>query len=390
MRTYIAQTWGWDEAVQEQMFRERFDPATLTIIELDERPIGVLSTTEADRAIELGNIEILPEHQRRGYGAVIVGEVLTKARSRCHDVRLQVLKVNPARTLYERLGFEVTGATPTHYLMRARATTSPKTSPPESVVRAFGIVEGLVQLRGGRGNSWATSSAVLKPVEDVAEASWIADLAAPLEPRRFRLARPIAAADKGWIVDGWSAWTRVAGEHSVTRWPELLAAATAFHAAVVNVPKPEFIDRRDDRWRIADRVAWGELPAREFATVPHLERLLGARRSLNLDSQLIHGDLVGNVLFADGLPPAIIDLSLYWRPVGYSAALVVGDALAWEGAEPSILGLLQRFAEWPQLLLRAVIFRIVVSELARRAEPGRNDLSEHYRALVDLALSTVS
>jgi ribosomal protein S18 acetylase RimI-like enzyme len=32
-------------------------------------------------------------------------------------VTLQVLKVNPARRLYERLGFRVTGETPTHFLM---------------------------------------------------------------------------------------------------------------------------------------------------------------------------------------------------------------------------------------------------------------------------------
>ena len=33
-------------------------------------------------------------------------------------VELQVLKVNPARRLYGRLGFQVTGETETHYLMQ--------------------------------------------------------------------------------------------------------------------------------------------------------------------------------------------------------------------------------------------------------------------------------
>src|SRR5207248_4890163 len=35
------------------------------------------------------------------------------------SVGLQVLKVNPARSLYKRLGFLTTGQTATHYLMRA-------------------------------------------------------------------------------------------------------------------------------------------------------------------------------------------------------------------------------------------------------------------------------
>jgi uncharacterized protein (TIGR02569 family) len=228
---------------------------------------------------------------------------------------------------------------------------------------------------------------VLKPVDDEAEANWIANLAANVEQDGFRVARPIATLDGRWIIDGWSAWTRVKGEHSTTRWHEVLAAATAFHAAVADVPKPEFIERRQDRWRTADRVAWGELPWEEFDDVAHVRRLIVARRPVRLPSQLVHGDLVGNVLFANGMPPAILDLSLYWRPVGYSAALVIGDAIAWEGAGRPIVSHIEHFSEWQQLLLRAVIFRIVVSHLARRAMPSRKDLSEHYRPIVDLAVS---
>jgi hypothetical protein len=50
---------------------------------------------------------------------------------------------------------------------------------------------------------------------------------------------------------------------------------------------------------------------------------------------LIHGDLTGNVLFHDELPPAIIDFTPYWRPLEFQSAVVVADALVWEGAPPS-------------------------------------------------------
>jgi uncharacterized protein (TIGR02569 family) len=262
--------------------------------------------------------------------------------------------------------------------------------PPTHVLAAFAVAEAPTSLPGGHGQVWATEKMVLKPVDDDAQAAWTATLATRVEQRGFRLARPIPASNGRWVVDGWCAWTREVGEHSSTRWPELLAAAAAFHAAVADVPRPEFIERRADRWRVADRVAWGELPASDVATVSDVERLLAARQPLDIPSQLVHGDLVGNVLFAEGLPPAIIDLSLYWRPVGYSAALVVVDALAWEGASPSILGLIEHFVSWPQLLLRAAVFRIVVSALARRAEPWRDDPSDHYRPLVELTLSVAT
>lgn len=273
--------------------------------------------------------------------------------------------------------------------MSARGRGS-STGPPSEVLDAFEIDGVLHNLSGGRGNTWATEDVVLKPVDDEPEASWIASLASRVEQRGFRVARPIPARDGRWVVDMWAAWERLPGEHRTDRWAELLSAAAAFHDAVANEPKPEFIGRRIDRWRIADRVAWGELSSREFEGIAHLGRLLAARRPLSLPSQLVHSDLVGNVLFAEGLPPAIIDLSLYWRPTGYSAALVVGDALAWEEASPSIIDLITHIPSWQQLLLRAVIFRMVVNDLARRAEPWRNDLTEHYRPLVDRVIEFAS
>jgi len=238
--------------------------------------------------------------------------------------------------------------------------------------------------------AWDAGEIVLRNVDDEAEATWVAEFVGGVAQRGFRLAQPIRARDGRWVVDGWTAWTRVPGAHSTTRWPELLTAAHALHEAIRNVARPEFITRLTNRWRLADGIAWGEVAADEVAAVAHLDRLLAARRPVDLPSQLVHGDLVGNVLFADGLPPAIIDLSLYWRPVGYGAALVVGDAIAWEGAPTDLSRELAKYDEWPQLLLRAVIFRVVVSELARRAEPWRKDVSAQYRAIVDLALSFIN
>lgn len=238
---------------------------------------------------------------------------------------------------------------------------------------------------------------MLKPVDDEEEANWLAEFAARLPQRAFRLAAPVAARGGRWIVDGWSAWTRLEGQHSTTRWPELLEAASAFHAATRSVSKPQFIERLGwamttplDRWRLADRIVWGEIPIGDLAGVAHVGRLLEVRRNLHLPSQLVHGDLSGNVLFAKGLAPAIIDLSLYWRPVGYSAALVVADALTWEGAPQETVHLLESFTDWPQLLVRAVLFRVLVSELARRAEPLRADAEEAYRPIVSSALAAAS
>ena len=131
--------------------------------------------------------------------------------------------------------------------------------------------------------------------------------------------------------------------------------ADDLHRALAGLPRPAFLDARDDVWARADRAAWGEPDAGGQAAPPEVERLLAARRPLALPSQIVHGDLSGNVLFADPLPPAVIDLSPYWRPAAYARAVVAVDARLWHGAGPELTA---RAAE-PQLILRALLFRLL-------------------------------
>ncbi|MAG35132.1 MAG: GNAT family N-acetyltransferase [Dehalococcoidia bacterium] len=117
LKEYVTQIWGWDEADQRARFGASFDAAQWQVVQLDGRDIGVLCLERAKGGLFLANIEILPPYQDRGIGTRIIEGILASARRDRLPVRLQVLKVNPARRLYERLGFGDTGATDTHYLM---------------------------------------------------------------------------------------------------------------------------------------------------------------------------------------------------------------------------------------------------------------------------------
>ena len=75
------------------------------------------------------------------------------------------------------------------------------------------------------------------------------------------------------------------------------------------------------------------MPCLPPSASPAGERLHAALRPVTAPSQLIHGDLSGNVLFHAELPSAIIDFAACWRPVAFVSAIVVADALVWEGAE---------------------------------------------------------
>jgi len=116
LRSYIESTWGWDEVWQRQHFIDEFDPSKGTIITVDGVDAGYWSVIEYDDDVMLVSIHLLPEFQNLGIGSRVITDLLKTEK----PVRLQVLKVNPARTLYERLGFEVFEETETHFKMVRR------------------------------------------------------------------------------------------------------------------------------------------------------------------------------------------------------------------------------------------------------------------------------
>lgn len=208
-------------------------------------------------------------------------------------------------------------------------------------------------------------------------------------PSTFTVPAPI---DVGH--DGWTGWAWVDGRPCVApRFSDLVTVARDYHGALATaVPsRPSFLDDVDDPWSTGDRVAWGELAAEVVPPSPQaalLRRLFAARRTIDLESQLIHGDLPGNVLFpADTTqPPAIIDLSPYWRPVGYALAITAFDAMVWWSTPPQ--DALPPFAadpDFPQLLVRAAIYRIVTEAIVYRddARAAMGALAEN-EPVVDL------
>lgn len=119
MQQYVAQTYGWDELWQQAHFQKNFDPARQQVIVLEGQDIGVIAVERKETEIFLAKIYLLPEYQNRGIGTRLIEALLREAFGQNLPVRLRVLKVNPARRLYERLGFKVIEEADTHYLMEA-------------------------------------------------------------------------------------------------------------------------------------------------------------------------------------------------------------------------------------------------------------------------------
>ncbi|HSS68218.1 MAG TPA: hypothetical protein VLK34_06670 [Nocardioidaceae bacterium] len=173
------------------------------------------------------------------------------------------------------------------------------------------------------------------------------------------------------MFDGWCADTLVAGEHRTWdgQWPDALVACQQFHRALEGMPPPPFQHRRDDIFAIADRVVWGEHSVEVDGPIASaLDELAGLTRPIASLSQLIHGDVAGNLLFARGLPPAVIDFSPYWRPAGHAVAQTIVDAILWYGADVSLVVAASDVAELDQFLVRALAFRLLLDALQLDAE----------------------
>jgi uncharacterized protein (TIGR02569 family) len=262
---------------------------------------------------------------------------------------------------------------------------------PDAAVHAFGLAGPAVRLPGGQGGTWRVGGAVLKAGQDENFVRWLGDLSTRLDGRRdFRVSRPLPTRTGSWTADGWAAWNFEPGTHQPGRWLEVVEVGRRFHAAVRDEPQPALVRARADRWAVADRIAWGQLPLPPTAAGdPLVCDLMKAWRPVGGRDQLVHGDLTGNVLFHTDLPPLVIDLSPYWRPPGFATAVVLVDAHVWHGGDDLLLESQGRDVTAVQLLLRALLFRAVTDLLAR---PGDEPacVTRPYRPALEAVLDLSS
>lgn len=239
-------------------------------------------------------------------------------------------------------------------------------APGPRVLAAFGCPGRPVRLAGGRGTSWRCGDLVLKPLDgDPGSVEWAALALSDATRRtaRVRWTSPVRSVAGDLVVDGWTAWTYQAGAHEPGRWATAIRAGELFSRALAELPRPAFLDSRADPWAVADRVAWGEGDLAGLDDDADVRALRAVARPVRGRPQVVHGDLTGNVLVARGAAPAVIDPSIYWRPVGYGTAIVVVDAVVHEGGTFDLLQAAQIQDELPQLLVRAALFRLLTDHL---------------------------
>jgi ribosomal protein S18 acetylase RimI-like enzyme len=102
---------------QQRYYRTVYAEADCRIILVDGVPVGQMYVERQPTVIVLMGFAVLAEQRGRGIGATALRMLLDEAARDGKPVRLHVEQTNPARRLYERLGFRWIADEGVHWLM---------------------------------------------------------------------------------------------------------------------------------------------------------------------------------------------------------------------------------------------------------------------------------
>lgn len=102
-RAFLAQ----QHQAQHRHYRAYHPDAEWLIVERDGEAIGRLYLDEREAQLEIIDISLAAAVRGKGLGRAILADVIEKARAAGKGVSLHVESHNPARRLYDRLGFQM-------------------------------------------------------------------------------------------------------------------------------------------------------------------------------------------------------------------------------------------------------------------------------------------
>jgi ribosomal protein S18 acetylase RimI-like enzyme len=114
-----------DRAAQRASLRRRWAPAEVRVVMRDGAAIGWLQITALPDAFFLEQLFVEGASQRQGIGTEVMHRLIAEAAATGRPMTLGVVKTNPARRLYERLGFRVTNEDERKFYMRRERTPKP-------------------------------------------------------------------------------------------------------------------------------------------------------------------------------------------------------------------------------------------------------------------------
>jgi len=122
MRVHVIAAGGvWDDERSRRESAEESVNPNASVIMFRGVDAGILLVERQPHEVHLRTLYLLPGYQGRGIGGALVSALQEEAAARRVPLRLHVLKVNPAKRFYERLGFSVEQETEYFFYMQHAA-----------------------------------------------------------------------------------------------------------------------------------------------------------------------------------------------------------------------------------------------------------------------------
>jgi ribosomal protein S18 acetylase RimI-like enzyme len=109
-------------AAQDAHYRQNYPGATLDVVEADGEPAGRLYVFRGDSDIRIMDIALAPPFRGRGIGTKLLQALIEEADASGSKLSIHVEHNNPARSLYDRLGFRPVGEHGIYVLMERPAS----------------------------------------------------------------------------------------------------------------------------------------------------------------------------------------------------------------------------------------------------------------------------
>lgn len=264
--------------------------------------------------------------------------------------------------------------------------------PPAHILTSFQVPASRpVQLDSSWSYGWRCDRAVISAADEPARAAWIARVMAKMRPAGVSVSRPIVSSDGRFSVSGWRARTFLSG-HRAPRFDEIAGAALRVGEALKGLQRPDFLHppQRSGQWGELDIFAaaleaafcaepsqWlqaaldsSAVPTQDVAqALVKAAQVAHARGEITQPFQVVHGDVLGCVIFDGMAAPVVTDLVPVWCPAGWPVALLIIDAMAWANGPDSLIQRWSHIPDFHELVLRAVLYRIVVHIFLPQARP---------------------
>jgi GNAT superfamily N-acetyltransferase len=116
-------------AAQHRHYRLHYPDADWVLIARDGAPVGRVYIAERDNMLRLIDIALLPASRGGGVGTAILTDLLRQAEALGLGIVIHVERYNPARRLYDRLGFAFAADTGVYDRMEWRPAAPDRHSP---------------------------------------------------------------------------------------------------------------------------------------------------------------------------------------------------------------------------------------------------------------------